>query len=401
MQVEIPSHETIRVWAQRVGLGRMRSARKYSGGTWLVDHSIQIGKEKALVIMRLRGRFRPGVPLRHQDVEILAEIPGTEWKTKDVAKAYQETAEQFGMPGTIITDGADELQDAAEALEKEGKKPRILRDLKHFLANRFESLLKKDEAYATFTEKLGWSRSALQQTELAHFIPPIFKVKARFMNMAPTLEWTSRILWHLEHPESESRKHVTVERMEEKLGWLREFKTEFSKWRECQAVISTSLTFFNKQGIYPGVVKEYQKLMKDVAKHPVSRQLVSDTIAFVSAYEAQLKPNERLPISTEILESSFALYKNLEKQHSKSGFTSLLLAFPTLLYETTITEVNACFATVKVADVKQWAKKNLPHTLAAKRRLMHREARANPKTKTNPKLKPRTKKRATPLQNAA
>ena len=33
-------------------------------------------------------------------------------------------------------------------------------------------------------------------------------------------------------------------------------------------------------------------------------------------------------MSTEILESSFALYKQLEKQHSKSGFTGLLLAYP-------------------------------------------------------------------------
>ncbi len=35
-------------------------------------------------------------------------------------------------------------------------------------------------------------------------------------------------------------------------------------------------------------------------------------------------------MSTEILESSFSLYKQLEKQHSKSGFTSLLLTFPTM-----------------------------------------------------------------------
>ena len=34
-----------------------------------------------------------------------------------------------------------------------------------------------------------------------------------------------------------------------------------------------------------------------------------------------------MPLSTEILESSFGLYKQLERQHSKGGFTTLLAAF--------------------------------------------------------------------------
>jgi hypothetical protein len=36
-------------------------------------------------------------------------------------------------------------------------------------------------------------------------------------------------------------------------------------------------------------------------------------------------------MSTEILESTFALYKQLERQHSKGGFTSLLAGFGALL----------------------------------------------------------------------
>ena len=43
---------------------------------------------------------------------------------------------------------------------------------------------------------------------------------------------------------------------------------------------------------------------------------------FVHDAEQQLRDGERLPMSTEILESTFGLYKQLERQHSKSGFTS-------------------------------------------------------------------------------
>ncbi len=83
-------------------------------------------------------------------------------------------------------------------------------------------------------------------------------------------------------------------------------------------------------------------------------------------------------MSTEILESSFALYKQLEKQHSKSGFTGLLLAYPTLLRPTTPEEVTASLKRIKTVDVNQWIATYLPNTVASKRQLMFREAKARP-----------------------
>lgn len=390
---KIPMHETIRGWMQRVGLGRLKKAKKKVGGTWLVDHTNQIGKEKVLTVLRVRLSPRPGVALRHHDVEPLAMLPGTDWKREDVAKAYEKLAERYGTPDSVVTDGAVELREPVDSLGKPGETPRVFRDPKHFLANKLEALLKRDSNWEAFTQKLGRSRSALQQTELAHFIPPPFKMKARFMNLQPTIHWAATVLWHLDHPNSTSREEVSIERMEEKLGWLRDFATNIPQWQECQKVISTTLTFLNQHGIFPGVVKEYRKVIAGIAKSPSSRQLVSQTEALLCEYEKKLKPNERLRISTEILESTFSHYKQLEQQHSKSGFTSLLLTFPTLLRTTTAKEVTACFAKVKIKDVKKWAKDNLPNTLTSKRQRMFREA--------NPKPKRKTKKRATTLSQAA
>lgn len=389
----IPVHESIRGWMQRLGLGRMRRAKKKRGGTWLVDHTNQISKEKVLAVLRVKPSARKKGALRHQDVEVLALVPGEEWKREDVARVYQETAERYGTPHSIVTDGAVELREPAEMLGKAGKKPHVLRDPKHFLANKLEALLKRDPNYEAFTQKLGRSRSALQQTELAHFIPPPFKAKARFMNLAPILRWASTILWHLDHPESASRETVTSSRMEEKLGWLRAFAASISQWEGCQEVISTTLTFINEKGIFRGLVKEYKKVMAEAANGPLSQQLVRETEALLWGYEKKLRRKERLPISTEILESSFSLYKHLEQQHSKSGFTSLLLTYPTLLHPATASEITACFAKVKIADVKKWVKENLPTTLASKRQRMFREAKT--------KRKPKTEKRATTLSTAA
>lgn len=360
---------------QRVGLGRVCLAEKEDGGTWLVDHTNQIGREKVLTVLRVRSAPSDGQALRHPDVEVLATIPGTQSKREDVAREYKQLAARFGTPDNVVTDGAVELRESALVLKNEGKQPRIFRDPKHFLANKLEALLKKDADYEAFTRCLGQSRSALQQTELAHFTPPPFKTKARFMNLAPTLAWAATVLWHLEHPDSASCREVSRERLEEKLGWLRGFAASIARWQTCQAVITATLTFLNQRGLFQGVVAAYQPVVAGIEDCPASRQLVAAMTALLREYERGLQPGERLPISTEILESSFALYKQLEQQHSKSGFTNLLLTFPTLLRETTATEVTACFAVAKVADIKNWTKEHLPNTLTSQRQRLYREAK--------------------------
>lgn len=385
----LPTQEALRGWMQRVGLARMQLAEKVDGGTWLVDHTNQIGREKVLTVLRVRSLPDHGQALRHSDVEVLAVIPGTESKCEDVAREYAQLAARYGTPAAVVTDGAVELRESVSVLKHQGKTPRVFRDVKHVLANKLEALLKKDADYAAFAQRLGQSRSALQQTELAHFTPPPFKTKARFMNLQATIHWAATALWHLNHPDSASCRDVSRERLEEKLGWLRDFADGIARWQACQAMICATLTFLNQHGLFAGVVTAYQQVVADVATHPASGQLVADMTDLLTDYEQQLQPGERLPISTEILESSFALYKQLEQQHSKSGFTNLLLAFPTLLRETTATEVTACFAAVKVADVKAWTQKHIPQTLTSQRQRMYREAN------------PKRKKRATPLSNAA
>ena len=158
-------------------------------------------------------------------------------------------------------------------------------------------------------------------------------------------------------------------------------------------MISTTLTFLNAEGIFRGVKDQFQERVAGLARCDMSRDLVARTAKFLGEHEAKLQPGERLPMSTEIVESAFGKFKQLERQHARGGFTGLLLTFPVLLRPTTPDEVRESFARVKVADVKAWEKKHLPHTLTARRQQMFREA--------NPKAKKKTKKSATPLASAA
>ena len=163
-----------------------------------------IGPEKALVVLGVRASQlpAPGETLKHADVRLRKVPPRTSWKKEGVAEAYTELAEQFGSPHAVLVDGAPELQDGAEGLKTQRADTIVLRDFKHQAANAFKSLIGKSERFLEFNKQVGQTRSAIQQTELAHLVPPVIRQKARFMNLQAVLRWAACVLWLLDQADA-------------------------------------------------------------------------------------------------------------------------------------------------------------------------------------------------------
>ncbi|MFV0490017.1 MAG: hypothetical protein ACK5NL_22905, partial [Vibrio fluvialis] len=251
----VPAWTSIRTWLCRYGIGLLEQPIE-PADDWILmaDHSNQIGTDKVLVILGIRASEMPpiGQPLRYEDMRVLSVVPGTDWKREEVAKQYKLVAERIGTPMGIVTDGAVELRESAAELENAGKIVMMFRDFKHVAANEFKRILEADDRFAEFQSQLGKTRSAIQQTELGHFTPPSFKQKARFMNLESIVNWAEMILWQLSNHRSAGRSGITADRMNEKLGWLREFRNDIACWSRCQTIISRSLTVINEEGLYRG-----------------------------------------------------------------------------------------------------------------------------------------------------
>jgi hypothetical protein len=278
----------------------------------------------------------------------------------------------------LVVDGAVELRDSAESLKTAKKQVLVLHDFKHHAANVLKKLVGSDARFDEFLSKIGRTRAAIQQTELAHLTPPSQKPKARFMNLAATLRWAQMVSWQLSDPNSQARRDVPTHRLNDKLGWLRSFRQDIQCWSQCQDVVSRALTFINEQGLFVGAAEELREIIADLAVGDASRQVAQQLIQFVSAAESQLSPGMRLPMSTEILESSFGLYKQLEGQHSKGGFTTLLPAFGSLLGACTPKRIAKSFARVSVQQMRAWTAEHLGPTLASRRQQAYRESAGPP-----------------------
>ena len=381
INAKVPSWDSMRCWSCRVGVAKLQEqVEEADDWIWMADHSNQIGTEKVLQILGIRASQLPqsGQTLRLQDMHVLAVVPGTNWKRENVRREYDKLAKRIGTPRYLVTDGAVELRESADVLEIPEKQLTLLRDMKHYAANTLEKLIGKGGPFSQYQSQLGRTRSAIQQTELSHFTPPPQKPKARFMNLGPTLRWGQMVSHHLSDCHSMSREGISAQRMNDKLGWVRDFRTDLARWNRCQKVMQASLKFINHQGLYRGAAAALKELLDDLASEytqhcELSATMASKLIEFVQESEAELGDGERAWLSTENLESSFGLFKRLEGQHSKGGFTSLVAAMPMLLTDWTAELVRKSLSAVSVTQMKQWLSEELGTTLAAKRVTAYQE----------------------------
>lgn len=383
---KLPTWSTIRSWSMRVGVSILNQPLEDGDDwIWFSDHSSQIGREQVLQILGIRASKlpAPGQTLGLKDMHVLAVVPGESWKREDVRREYQRLAKRTGAPRFLVSDGAIELRESSDIFEETGKSFTLLRDLKHVAANVFEKLIGNSPEFMDFLSRLGKTRNAIQQTELSHFVPPPQKPKSRFMNLGPTLRWAKMVSYHLAQSGSVARQDITAKRMNEKLGWVRGFRGHLASWERCQQVMQRSLKFINEQGISIGHSMKLKRLLEaEAAEHEqpcqLSQTMATKLIEFVKESEAGLEPEERAWLSTENIESSFGQYKRLEGQHSKGGFTTLVAAMPTLLYDWTPELVRKHLAATSVKEMKQWLENNLAKTLTSKRTAAYQESKQEP-----------------------
>ena len=381
---KVPSHDAIEQWTLRLGVASLQEPfSREDRVLWMADHSSQIGKERVLLIIgiALHDLPPPGATLCLEKMKVLAIVPGQSWKKEDVEREYRTLAGRIGAPVYLLCDGASELRDPAERLENDGRKTIVLGDLKHHAANVLEKEIGRDEGFSSFMSHVGLTRNRVQQTELSHFAPPPIKQKSRFMNLRPLLTWASMVLHHLEDPNSDSRKGITVQRMEEKLGWLRQFADDVVQWNQCQTVIDRVLEVVNHQGLSRQTVDMVES---SLTEHQVNwpngsapaTRIGLHLIDWIGQSSLKLNRGERGWLSTEVLESLFGRFKQLERQHSKGGFTRLIAALPTLCMQVRGETVRRGFGRVDSPGVRQWIAETIGSTLTARRNAAYRQYRS-------------------------
>ncbi len=388
-QGDLPTPGTIQMWLLRLGLDAIeRPKEPAEDWAWLVDHTVQIGKTKCLLIVGIRlSKWRQlGGELSHHDLEVIALEPVEHSDGATVCRQLQEAARKTGAPRMIASDHGSDIKNGVAAFQQQYPHVSGCYDIAHKVALLLKRTLEGDARWAEFTRQCGLAKARLQQTHLAHLIPPSAQPKARYMNADRQVDWGRRVLGLLDRHEAASidtgrskdatddmladaqAAGVAPANLQEKLGWVRSFSEPLASWSKLMDVATSSRHYVRRQGYHADAAEQ---LLGELSQHrgdELGDQLIDQVSAFVSEQSAAAKPGERLLGSTEILESLIGTGKRLEGQQSKGGFTKMVLSMAAATVVPTIDHLSTALGRTSTKHVVRWIQSHLPRTLQSQRR---------------------------------
>jgi hypothetical protein len=367
-----PSWYAGRLWLMRLGYYKLMCPKVQANDwVWIVDHTVQLGNDKCLVILGVRLSSLPcdDYCLKHEYMEPIELIPVKKSNGDVVYQQLEQAAIKTGVPRAIISDHGTDLNAGVEAFCKKHAHTSACYDIKHKIAAILKRELAQDEEWQRFTQMANQTKLQIQQTALAAFIPPNQKTKARYMNVDVLVKWGQNMLAYLDKPADERKPILDGELIEKKLGWVKDFRSQLEDWGELFEVITVTESFIRHQGLYQGVhLKLEKELFSLQVRTERTQRLRSELIAFVIEQEAKVREGEHLPGSSEVIESVLGKMKRLEQNQSKDGFTGLILGLSALVSTTTNTVIQKAMEAVSTKQVETWCQETLGRTIQATRR---------------------------------
>lgn len=367
---DTPCANTGRMWLLRSGLYELIRAKEPANDwVWLVDHTLQLGPWKCLVVVgiRLGSWQKDRRPLEHRDLTLLNLVPMLGSTGEQVHEVLRKTCCSTGIPLEIVSDGAADLRRGVELLRETHPEIVHVNDIKHKTASFMKKELESDRQWAAFINQVNRTKKKVAQTELAFLAPPCLKGKARYLNLDTLLNWSHRALDHLDKSQQLENK-VALARLESKLGWLRQYRRQLERWSQFLSIAEMTNHYIRHEGFHAQAASELARRIKQIKLSQAGQRMRCTVVTFVKKQSSYIQSeNQRLIGSTEVLESLIGKYKQLQRSHSQGGMTAMLLSFGAIVCSKTQEFIRTALANVKTHDVTKWCHKNLGVTLQAQR----------------------------------
>jgi hypothetical protein len=369
--VAMPSWSCGRLWLLRLGYYKLtRQKEKAEDWVWIIDHHLEVGEGKCLIILGVRLSSLPAVGscLTHEEVEVIELCPVRHSEGKVVYQQLEKTVKKTGVPREIMGDQGSDLKKGIEEFCQKHEQTSYIYDIKHQTARVLKRALSNDQGWNEFTRLRGETKSRLQQTELAYLMPPAQRAKARYMNIDKHIEWGAKVLKLVAEVSQQVKEPAEGPRIVEKLGWIREYREELAEWEQMLEVVKRSEEFVRKQGLTQGCEQGLEKRLKIEKATERTAKVRQELVDFVASEAAKAKKGERLLGSSEVIESVIGKLKRVEGEPTARGMTALILSVAAMVSKTSQEVVQKALEKVKTKKVLEWGKEKLGKTIQAKRK---------------------------------
>jgi hypothetical protein len=354
----VPSGSAIRSWLLRVGhYALVRPLDRRTPWLWLVDHTIQIGTQKILVIL--------GCPMDHvpfgqralhlSDLQLVALVPMEKSTAALVEAELEQAVQRTGRPCLIVSDQGSDLRKGIADFQSWYPRTAYVPDVAHYGATLLEHAWDDQPRWQQFIKELQTTSTKLRQTKSAYLLAPRMRPKARFMNVHVQLRFARRVLKHLagEAPHAKAVEYYS---------WLKDYRDDLALWEREHSLVQTTIALVRVEGLHAGTRSLLEKGWGEIGARDSTVRIAERLREYVTTYQPKAK-GERFVASTEILESSFGKLKRIERQQSQDGMTGLVLVLGALVGKGTETDLKEALETTPQKKVNNWAGRVLGHSM--------------------------------------
>lgn len=366
---DIPNPKTVSRWLTQVGCYKLKRKKEIAEDwVYIIDNSIQVGKQKCLLILGFRlSQILEMRSLRFEDMEPLALEVHNEVNADVVDKAISKAAIKTGIPRMICSDEGPDVKPGVLQFVEKHPKTSYIPDTIHKSSNLLKAELKENARWKEFTRLAKETKVKIQLTEIGFLVPPNQRSKCRFMNVDQLVHWALKMLRFLESEECFSSLHRKP--IEEHLSWLRDFKEDIKHFGVLSHLLSCARETVRRDGIHNKTQEKFDSFLMDLPLSIVECQFAGKILDFFEEQSSKAKPWEILHGSSEVIESLFGKLKSISKIDSTKGFSHLLLAAAACVGKTDYIVISEALDRCRWNDVEQWVKENIGKTVISKRRL--------------------------------
>jgi len=363
---ETPCNTTITNWILKIGYYELTKP-KIKATDWIIllDHSIQIGNQKVLVVYGVRqSELKFDRALQYKDLTTLTIVSKTKWTGQDVADEIIKLEKDLGKIIYAIGDYGGNIKKGLKICEI-----KHIHDLTHWMALSVENLYKNDEKYLSFSLKMSELRSKCLQSDIAHIIPPKQRKKSFYQNIKTISDWAVKSLQFLERENKNAKTYI---KEKENLMWLKDYEGFIYELDSINQTICEIEKVLKTKGLSTETIKTCNSILNlsKLNKSEKGKKLKPMILNYLRQTLQLVPQNESLLCTSDILESAFGKYKNYVNSNPMACVTNLILSLAAFTCSLTEQEITKAIEKTKIKDIKKWTEDNIGKSVLKNRTIM-------------------------------
>ena len=317
---KVPCYNTVENWMKKLGLSTYENDNKPTDKkfAYVIDESIMVNREKLLLILGIPAEH-PGHPLKHDNVTVVSMKSGGSFKGDDIKQEIEKSIKDNGAkPEYVISDQAHNL---TNGISQSGLLLHI--DISHAMGTYLKHAYGNEPDFVNFTTILGKVRLQYHLTDKAYLLPPNMRSIARFMNLKSWVDWGNKMLECFDN---------LPEKMQKTYSFILDYKEMLIELKTVVSAIEYIETVCKTEGLSLETCKRCKTyITRHVIGNANNRRamLGIGILGYLKEHEAKLKGSyESRNISSDIIESTFGIFKQKKSPNKLYGITPFVLFIP-------------------------------------------------------------------------